>query len=143
MAIYLGNNLQTGGISAYDYAVSQGYTGTAAEFAADLKAVDGIEDRLKTYVEEQVAEAGPGDLADSTSNEAIGTSTNITTERDVYYGLVTVNGASQTRATGIYAPTAVGTSGYVLRSNGSGAPSWVDPAVIVDPVLEAIENGSY
>ena len=37
---------------------------------------------------------------------------------------MTVNGASQTRATGIYAPTSAGTAGHVLISAGSGAPAW-------------------
>lgn len=35
-----------------------------------------------------------------------------------------LNGSSSDSA--FYAPTAVGTSGQVLKSNGSGAPSWVD-----------------
>ena len=61
---------------------------------------------------------------DATANGALGTGTGLTTERSVYYGLVTVNGASQTRGTGIYAPTSVGTSGQILISSGSGAPSW-------------------
>lgn len=33
-----------------------------------------------------------------------------------------------TATTTIYAPTSAGTSGYVLKSNGSGAPSWIDPS---------------
>lgn len=34
-------------------------------------------------------------------------------------------GTNSTAAFTIYAPTTVGTDGYVLKSNGSGAPSWV------------------
>ena len=68
---------------------------------------------------------------DATGNGALGTGTGLTTERSVYYGLVTVNGASQTRATGIYAPTSAGTNNYVLKSNGNGAPSWTS-AVLTD-----------
>lgn len=38
----------------------------------------------------------------------------------------TTNGASDGTSLGsFYAPTAVGTDGYVLKSSGSGAPSWV------------------
>lgn len=38
---------------------------------------------------------------------------------------LTLNGASKAGSTAaIYAPTAVGTNGQVLISNGSGAPSW-------------------
>ena len=58
---------------------------------------------------------------DATANGALGTGTGLTTERSVYYGLVTVNNASQTRATGIYAPTSAGTAGYILKSSGGTA----------------------
>lgn len=43
---------------------------------------------------------------------------------------ITLNGSSNT-APSFYAPTSAGTSGYVLKSNGSGAPSWSNPAVSV------------
>lgn len=49
-----------------------------------------------------------------------------------YKRVTTVNGATwnmagttSSAAFTIYAPTTVGTDGYVLKSNGSGAPSWV------------------
>lgn len=66
-------------------------------------------------------------VTDSSSASAIGTGTSLPTERDIYYGLPTINGShSYTSSTNIYAPTSVGTSGYVLKSNGSGAPSWTN-----------------
>lgn len=38
---------------------------------------------------------------------------------------VTLNGTSKAASTAsFYAPTGAGTSGYILKSNGSGAPSW-------------------
>jgi hypothetical protein len=62
---------------------------------------------------------------DATANVALGTGTGLTTERSVYYGLVTVNNASQTRATGIYAPTSAGTANQILVSaGGTSAPTW-------------------
>ena len=62
---------------------------------------------------------------DATANGALGTGTDLTTERSVYYGLVTVNNASQTRATGIYAPTSAGTANQILVSaGGTSAPTW-------------------
>ena len=65
------------------------------------------------------------DVSDSSSASAISTGTNLVTERDVYYGLPTINGAhNYNSGTNIYAPTAAGTSGQYLKSNGSGAPSW-------------------
>ena len=45
---------------------------------------------------------------------------------------VTLNGAATTTAS-FYAPTSAGTSGYVLKSNGSGAPTWTS-AVLTDTV---------
>ena len=67
-------------------------------------------------------------VTNNTSNTAITNSnTNIPTMNTIYYGLVGVNGASQTRATTIYAPTSVGSSGQYVKSTGSGAPSWQSP----------------
>ena len=45
--------------------------------------------------------------------------------KDLYYqaSAVTLNGTATTSAK-FYAPTAVGTKDYILKSNGSGAPSW-------------------
>ena len=44
---------------------------------------------------------------------------------------VTLNGTSKAATTAsFYAPTGAGTSGQVLKSNGSGAPSWVDQSTI-------------
>lgn len=66
-------------------------------------------------------------VADSSSASAISTGTNLVTERDVYYGLPNINGGhTYNSGTSIYAPTSAGTSGYVLKSSGSGAPSWTD-----------------
>lgn len=65
-------------------------------------------------------------ITNNTSNTAAGTGTNIPTMNTLYYALVTVNGNSQSRATGIYAPTSAGTNGYFLKSNGSGAPTWAE-----------------
>lgn len=65
-------------------------------------------------------------VTDSSSASAISTGTNLVTERDVYYGLPKINNSkSYTSSTSIYAPTAGGTSGYVLVGNGTtSAPIW-------------------
>ena len=64
-------------------------------------------------------------IADSSSASAISTGTNVTTERDVYYGLPTINGAhNYTSATNYYVATTKGTSGQVLFSNGGNEPYW-------------------
>lgn len=51
---------------------------------------------------------------------------------------VTLNG-TKTTTVGIYAPTEVGTSGQVLTSTGSGAPSWADPAGGLDIQVSATQ----
>lgn len=40
--------------------------------------------------------------------------------------ITSLNGSTSTTGTSIYAPTTGGTSGQLLKSNGSGAPTWVD-----------------
>lgn len=65
-------------------------------------------------------------VTDSSSASAIGTGTSVPTERDIYYGLPTINGVhNYTSSTTLFAPTSAGTSGYILKSNGSGAPTWL------------------
>ena len=63
---------------------------------------------------------------DSSSASAISTGTSLVTERDVYYGLPTINNShSYTSSTTIYAPSGAGTSGYWLKSSGgTSAPTW-------------------
>ena len=64
-------------------------------------------------------------ITDSSSASAISTGTNVTTERDVYYGLPTINVAhNYSSATNYYVATTKGTSGQVLFSNGGNEPYW-------------------
>lgn len=80
----------------------------------------------KTYNGYTLAAACAKGVTDSTAAGAIGTGSNLVTERDVYYGLPKINGLhNYTSSTSIYAPTAGGTSGYVLIGNGTtSAPVW-------------------
>lgn len=57
---------------------------------------------------------------------------------------ITLNG-TQTTSPSFYAPTSVGTSGYVLKSNGSGAPTWTSATLTDTKVTEAYStaNNSY
>lgn len=67
---------------------------------------------------------------DSSSASAISTGASLVTERDVYYGLPTINGAhNYTSGTTIYAPTAAGTSGQILKST-AGTPEWINQSAI-------------
>ena len=68
-------------------------------------------------------------VTDSSSASAIGTGTSLTTERDVYYGLPTINYShTYTSSTTIYAPTTGGTANtQALVGNGATtAPKWVN-----------------
>lgn len=71
-------------------------------------------------------------ITNNTNNTAItNNNTNIPTMNTIYYGLVTVNNASQTRATGIYAPTSAGTANQILISaGGTSAPNWSAAATL-------------
>jgi phage-related tail fiber protein len=67
-------------------------------------------------------------LTDNTSAASLtSSSNNLITERSVWNVLPTINGVSSityNRSTTIYAPTSAGTSGQILVSSGSGAPTW-------------------
>lgn len=51
---------------------------------------------------------------------------------------ITLNG-TVTKNPSFYAPTGAGTSGQVLTSNGSGAPTWKDAPVVVEDVVHDTE----
>lgn len=77
---------------------------------------------------------------DSSSASAIGTSTNIPTERDIYYGLPTINNAhTYTSSTKIFVPTSAGTSGQVLTSTG-GVPAWTSQSAVVAGKATELKN---
>ena len=65
-------------------------------------------------------------LTNVTANASITANTNIPTLNTIYYGLTKINDVDQSHANTIYAPTAAGTTGQVLKSAGSGAPGWAD-----------------
>lgn len=57
---------------------------------------------------------------------------------------ITLNGAANTSPS-FYAPTTAGTNGYVLKSNGSGAPTWIS-ATLTDEKVQttaASNNTTY
>lgn len=67
-------------------------------------------------------------ITNSSSATALGTNQKLITERAVYYGLPTINGLhNYNSGTNLYAPTSAGTTGQILRSAGSGSPSWESP----------------
>ena len=56
---------------------------------------------------------------------------------------VTLNGSSKASSTAsFYAPTSVGTAGYLLKSNGSGAPSWTSTIGAEDSYLSTSYIGT-
>lgn len=67
-------------------------------------------------------------------------------ETSTYAGgtAVTLNGSGKGGSTAsFYAPTGAGTSGYILKSNGSGAPTWVAQSTLnVGSATKATQDGS-
>ena len=65
------------------------------------------------------------DVTNSTARAITSNGQNLMTERAIYYGLPTINGVHNYNLnTTLFAPTSAGTSGYILKSQGSGAPTW-------------------
>lgn len=95
--------------------------------ATELNHMKGVTAGVQGQLDGKMADRS---VQDSTSAGTLANSrSGFCTERDIYYGLPTINGShSYTSSTNIYAPTSVGTKGYHLESNGSGAPVWVQGA---------------
>ena len=135
---------------------SLGVTATAAELnkldgatvtVQEINYLSGVTSAIQTqlngkaasthnHTASQITDLGAAatkDVADSTSAGAIGTGANLVTERDVYYGLPKINNAhTYTSDTNIFAPTTGGSSGQVLRSNGStAAPTWANASDLI------------
>lgn len=96
----------------------------------------------KTYNGYTLAAACAKGVTDSSSAAAIGTGTSLPTERDIYYGLPTINNShAYTSSTTIYAPTVGGTSGYTLIGNGAtAAPIWQAPTYATCSTAAATTN---
>lgn len=69
----------------------------------------------------------------------------VATECNTYAGgtAVTLNGTSKAASTAsFYAPTSVGTDGFVLKSSGSGAPTWVNPSTLTVGLTTDLKGGA-
>lgn len=126
-----GNNVSVSSDTSGNITISSSYTNTTYSFASgdsngQIKVTPSGGSAQNVSVT-GLAAAAYKDVTDSTSASAISTGTSLVTERDVYYGLPKINNSnSYTRSTTIYAPTSAGTSGYILKSAGSGAaPTWL------------------
>ena len=83
-------------------------------------------------------------ITNNTTNTAITNNTNIPTMNTIYYGLVTVNNASQSRANGIYAATSAGTANHILiSSGGTNAPVWTSVAMLSSSASTAANTPAY
>lgn len=119
------------------YSHDTAYVGTDGHLYSNSVQVVNLSDTQdltnKTYNGYILADACTKGVTDSSSASAIGTGTNLVTERDVYYGLPTINDVhTYASSTKIYAPTSVGTNGYILKSSGSGAPAWIQSVPIAN-----------
>lgn len=95
--------------------------------ADDLKAIEDLTGTSGALVKTAANTWSLKSISDSSSAGALSSSsTNFVTERDVYYGLPKINNAhTYTSSSAYYAPTTGGTSGYILKANGStSAPTW-------------------
>ncbi|GMB10678.1 MAG: hypothetical protein NkDv07_0597 [Candidatus Improbicoccus devescovinae] len=102
--------------------VNQGGTGLTSISTNRLLAGSGLSSTINTV-----------DVEDATSATSFSSiSSNIITERKVYYGLPYINNShTYTSSSTYYAPTSAGTSRYILRGNGTtSAPIWVNQTSI-------------
>lgn len=79
------------------------------------------------------------------ATEPIYWSSGVPTKGDKYAGgtAVTLNGTSAAKSTAsFYAPTGAGTSGQLLKSNGSGAPTWFTPSYVTSSGVTSITPGN-
>ena len=81
--------------------------------------------------------------SDSSSAEALTNSTNFVTERDVYYGLPTINGNhTYTSETSIYAPSSAGSLGQILTSS-EGIPVWAKYIIAESAFSDIAATAAY
>lgn len=119
-SVYITGNVSDGGAASTEATGSSSVSYAAAHSSgtsAGKLTINGTEHTL--YIGTTLGAAASRFVTDSTSASALSTGTGLVTERDVYYGLASINGARQTSSVNIYAPTSVGTNGQVLKSNGS------------------------
>lgn len=109
-------NLSTDKLTSGTLGVARGGTG-AASFTANSLIMSGST---------TTAALTTRSITDNSSASAISTGTSIPTERDIYYGLPTINNShAYTSSTTIYAPTGAGTANQILVSaGGTSAPTW-------------------
>lgn len=122
--------------SATTYSHNTAYVDTNGHLYSNSKQVVNLSDSQaltnKTYNGYTLAAACAKAVTDSTSASAISTGTSLPTERDIYYGLPTINNShSYTSSTTIYAPSAGGSSGQYLKAVGAtSAPTWASFAAL-------------
>ena len=81
-------------------------------------------------------------ITNNTSNTAATASTNIPTMNTLYYTLAKINNADQTHATSIYAPTAGGTAGRILKAQGAtSTPTWSVVTSLTESLGTTTTNG--
>lgn len=130
--------------SAVTYSHDTVYTGTDGHLYSNSKQVINLSDTQaltnKTYNGYVLAAACAKTVTDSSAASAIGTGTALPTERDIYYGLPTINNShAYTSSTQIYAPSSGGVNGQVCVSNGS-LPIWTNQSAITAGKATELKN---
>lgn len=97
--------------------------------------------KIKSHSSGALGDSAFKNVTDSSSASAISTSTNIPTERDIYYGLPNINGAhNYSSNTNYYVATSTGTNGQVLISDGSNTPRWTNQSELKVGALQNSNN---
>lgn len=137
-AFMIGNGTSS---SAKSNAFAVKWTGDAL-FAGNVYS-GSITDTNRLVKKSEIGAAAAKGVTDSSSASAISTGSNLVTERDIYYGLPTINNShAYTSSTTIYAPTAGGTAGYTLVAAGAtSTPTWNDTLTVDTTTGVAIKTG--
>lgn len=86
-----------------------------------------------------LGEAATYNVVDRQSETAINKTTNLVTERALYYGLPSINGNKNYNSSScIYAPTSGGIFDYILKSNGVATPSWIPITNLVPKLYQHV-----
>lgn len=132
---------------------SLGITATAAELnkldgltatTTELNYVDGVTSNIQTQLNNKAASTHTHPVAQINN---LGTNWSARLTATINVKSVNINGTATsylntTNATAvtIYAPTSAGTDGYLLVSNGSGAPSWASVSSVIGTGFVTIDT---
>lgn len=98
------------------------------QVACSISTVNGVAQTAQSIYAPKTNSTSSGDILVSTAGE----------KGEPVWAALSINGSrlSSTAGTTIYAPKSAGTNNYILKSNGSGAPTWVDVNTLVTHTID-------